>query len=140
MRARHIVLLLLLLLGSLFTASADAFAGKRVALVIGNSAYQNVAMLPNPAKDAVAVADLFRKAGFDTVDVREDVGSLDMRRALREFYDKAADSDIAVVYYAGHGIEVDGTNYLVPVDAVLKRDRDVADEAVSLDRLLETID
>ena len=63
-----------------------------------------------------------------------------MRRALRDFYDKAASADIAVVYYAGHGIEVDGTNYMIPVDAVLKRDRDVDDEAVSLDRILETVE
>jgi len=63
-----------------------------------------------------------------------------MRRALRDFYDKAAAADIAVVYYAGHGVEVDGTNYMVPVDAVLRRDRDVDDEAVSLDRILESVE
>src|SRR5436190_20184450 len=129
MRARHIILIAMLVLGSLFTG-ADAFAGKRVALVIGNSSYQNVAMLPNPATDAAAVADMFKRAGFDTVEAQLNVGALDLRRSLREFYDRAADSDVAVVYYAGHGIEVEGTNYLVPVDAVLKRDRDVADEAV----------
>ena len=140
MRARSIVLFAVALLCGLFAANGDAFAAKRVALVIGNSAYQNVAALPNPANDAAAVADMFKKAGFDTVDLRRDVGSLDMRRALRDFYDKAASADIAVVYYAGHGIEVDGTNYMVPVDAVLKRDRDVDDEAVSLDRILESVE
>jgi hypothetical protein len=140
MPARSIVVFAFALLCGLFAANADAFAAKRVALVIGNSAYQNVAALPNPANDAAAVADMFKSAGFDTVDLRRDVGSLDMRRALRDFYDKAAAADIAVVYYAGHGIEVDGTNYMVPVDAVLRRDRDVDDEAVSLDRILESVE
>jgi Caspase domain len=140
MRARSIVLFALALLCGLFVADGDAFAAKRVALVIGNSAYQNVPALPNPSNDAAAVADMFKNAGFDAVELRRDVGSLDMRRALRDFYDKAASADIAVVYYAGHGIEVDGTNYMVPVDAVLKRDRDVDDEAVSLDRILDSVD
>jgi hypothetical protein len=140
MRARSSLLFVLALICGLFVANADAFAAKRVALVIGNSAYQNVAQLPNPANDAASVADMFKKAGFDAVELRRDVGSLDMRRALRDFYDKTASADIAVVYYAGHGIEVDGTNYMVPVDAVLKRDRDVDDEAVSLDRILESVD
>jgi len=140
MRARSVLLFAVALLCGLFATNGDAFAAKRVALVIGNSAYQNVAALPNPANDAASVADMFKNAGFDTVDLRRDVGSLDMRRALRDFYDKAASADIAVVYYAGHGIEVDGTNYMVPVDAVLKRDRDVDDEAVSLDRILESVE
>ena len=64
-------------------ANGPAFAGKRVALIIGNSAYQNVAPLPNPANDAASIADLFTKANFDVVMSRRDVKSLDMRRALR---------------------------------------------------------
>jgi hypothetical protein len=117
-------------------ANGPAFAGKRVALVIGNSAYQNVAQLPNPADDAAAIADLFTKANFDVVMSRRDLKSLDMRRALREFTDQARGADIAVVYFAGHGLELDGTNYVVPIDAVLERDADVDDEAVSLNRIL----
>jgi len=117
-------------------ANGPAFAGKRVALIIGNSAYQNVAPLPNPANDAAAIADLFTKANFDVVMSRRDLKSLDMRRALREFTDQARGADIAVVYFAGHGLEVDGTNYVVPIDAVLERDADVDDEAVSLNRIL----
>ena len=62
------------------------------------------------------------------------------RRALRDFADRARDADIAVVYYAGHGMEVDGTNYLIPVDAKLERDTDVYDEAFSLDRVLVAIE
>ena len=117
-------------------ASAPAHAGKRVALVIGNSAYQNVAALPNPANDAAAVADMLKKASFDLVTARQDLRSQDMRRALREFTDQARGADIAVIYFAGHGLEVNGSNYVVPIDAMLERDADVEDEAVSLNRLL----
>ncbi len=117
-------------------ANQSAWAGKRVALVIGNSNYQNVAPLTNPANDAAAVTAMFRKAGFDVVESRRDLKSLEMRRALRDFGDKARGADIAVIYFAGHGLEVDGTNYVVPVDAVLERDADVDDEAVSLNRML----
>jgi hypothetical protein len=117
-------------------ASGTALAGKRVALVIGNSAYQNVNPLANPANDAGAMAEMFRKAAFEVVDSRRDLKAQEMRRALREFTDKARGADIAVIYFAGHGLEADGTNYLVPVDAVLERDADVDDEAVSLNRIL----
>ena len=117
-------------------ASDAALAGKRVALVVGNSAYQNVNPLANPANDAAAMAEMFRKARFDMVNSRRDLKAQEMRRALREFTDKARGADIAVIYFAGHGLEVDGTNYLVPVDAMLERDADVDDEAVSLNRIL----
>jgi len=118
----------------LVAQSYGALADKRVALVIGNSAYQNVPGLPNPINDATAIAELLRNAGFDVVDSRADLGIAVIRRAIREF------ADIAVVYYAGHGIEVDGTNYLIPVDAILQRDTDVEDEAISMDRLLRILE
>jgi hypothetical protein len=117
-----------------------ALAEKRVALVIGNSAYENVARLENPANDAIAMTATLKEAGFDVVDFRRDLKIADMRRAFRDFSDKSRDADVAVVYYAGHGIEVDGTNYLVPVDAALERDLDVYDEAFPLDRVLVTIE
>jgi uncharacterized caspase-like protein len=120
-------------------ACAPAWADKRVALVVGISKYQNVPALGNPSNDASAMGDIFKSAGFDTVDLRRDLGVADMRKALREFAAKASDADIAVVYYAGHGIEVDGANYLVPADAKLLSDFDVEDEAVSLDRVLQAI-
>src|SRR6202790_4277059 len=116
--------------------SQSAFAEKRVALVIGNSNYQSVARLGNPANDASAMTETLKGAGFDFVDTRRDLKTSEMRRALRDFSDKARDADVAVVYYAGHGIEVDGTNYLIPVDAKLERDTDAYDEAFSLDRVL----
>jgi uncharacterized caspase-like protein len=117
-----------------------AFAEKRVALVLGNSAYQNVARLPNPVNDGTVIAATLKNAGFDVVDSRHDLPAAETRRALRDFADRARDADIAVVYYAGHGIEVDGTNYLIPVDAKLERDTDVYDEAFSLDRVLLAIE
>ncbi|MEA2917207.1 MAG: hypothetical protein QOJ15_9288 [Bradyrhizobium sp.] len=115
---------------------ALAGTGKRVALIIGNSAYQNVAALTNPANDATAVTEMFKQASFDVVDSRRDLKSQEMRRALRDFGDKARGADIAVVYFAGHGLEVDGINYAVPVDATLERDVDVDDEAIALSRFL----
>jgi hypothetical protein len=127
-----------ILLTGLFTAlaSTGAVAEKRVALVIGNSAYQNVPKLTNPANDASMMAATLKKSGFDSVVQRSDVTKDTMRRALRDFADQARDADIAVVYYAGHGIEVDGTNFLIPVDAILERDTDVYDETYALDRVL----
>ena len=85
-----------------------AFAEKRVALVLGNSAYQNVAPLANPVNDGARIAATLKDAGFDVVDSRRDLPAAETRRALRDFADRARDADIAVVYYAGHGIEVDG--------------------------------
>src|SRR6266576_1000507 len=117
-----------------------AFAEKRVALVLCNSAHQNVARLPNPVNDGTVIAATLKNAGFDVVEERHDLKAAETRRALRDFADRARDADIAVVYYAGHGIEVDGTNYLIPVDAKLERDTDVYDEAFSLDRVLLAIE
>jgi uncharacterized caspase-like protein len=117
-----------------------AFADKRVAMVVANSAYQNVAPLPNPVNDGTVMASTLKDAGFDVVDFRRDLPAAETRRALRDFADRARDADIAVVYYAGHGIEVDGANYLIPVDARLERDTDVYDEAFSLDRVLIAIE
>jgi hypothetical protein len=120
--------------------SEPALAEKRVALVIGNSAYENVARLGNPANDATAMTATLKEAGFDVVDSRRNLKIAEMRRAFRDFSDKARDADVAVVYFAGHGIEVDGTNYVIPVDAALERDLDVYDEAFPLDRILVTIE
>src|SRR5262245_59905934 len=130
-------LLLLPLSGSAALAQQQP---KRVALVIGNGDYQNFAKLPNPGKDAAAIAEMFKKAGFEWVKVRQDVGNLEFKRALREFNDAAQDADVAVVYYAGHGIQVKDMNYMVPVDARLASEYDAEDEAVSLDRIVLAIE
>jgi uncharacterized caspase-like protein len=120
--------------------SSPALAEKRVALVLGNSNYQNVAPLANPVNDSSKIATTLKDAGFDVVDSRRDLAAAETRRALRDFADRARDADIAVVYYAGHGIEVDGANYLIPVDARLERDTDIYDEGLSLDRILIAIE
>ncbi len=117
-----------------------AMAERRVALVIGNSAYQNAPPLPNPSRDAKAVAANLKKAGFEVVAAHNDLGNLQFKRAIRQFEDLAAEADITVVFYAGHGIEIRGVNYMIPVDAKLASDRDADDEAITLDRLLETIE
>ena len=136
---RRLAAFLIAVLANCF-ADQSALAEKRVAFVIGNSNYQNVVELTNPANDADAMTEMFRKAAFDVVESRRDLKNTEMRRALRDFTEKARDADIAVIYYAGHGIEVDGTNYLIPVDAVLDRDTDAYDEAISLDRILQAIE
>jgi uncharacterized caspase-like protein len=121
-------------MGAIWTNSA--MAERRVALVIGNSKYEHADMLANTINDANAIAQLFTKAGFDVVDERRDVGVVEFKRAVREFLNAAANADIAVVYYSGHGMEVGGSNYLIPVDAKLASAFDVDDEAVPLDRIL----
>ena len=119
---------------------SPALAGNRVALVIGNSAYQNAPRLPNPSNDAAAVAAMFKAANFDAVESKFDLTAAGLRKALREFSDRTRDADVAVVYFAGHGIELDGTNYLVPIDAALETDGDALDETVPLDRVLFAVE
>jgi hypothetical protein len=112
----------------------------RVALVIGNANYRNVAKLANPARDAASVAAGLRRVGFKTVQLSSDLSRDGMVAALRAFEREAEKADWAVVYFAGHGIEIGGNNYLIPVDAALKADKDVLDEAVPLDRVLAAIE
>lgn len=124
----------------LAAALTPALAEKRVALVIGNSDYQNVAPLTNPSNDAAAIAAILTKAGFDIVDTKSNLSGIEMKRALREFGNKVRDADVAVIYYAGHGIELEGSNYLIPVDAKLEIDTDVLDEAFPLERFIVAAD
>ena len=125
---------------AMMLATNAARAEKRVALVVGNSNYQTVPQLPNPSRDANAVAKMFRAAGFDTVDTLINAGTLEFKRAIRKFETVADQADIAVVYYAGHGLEIGGVNYLIPVDARLASDRDAEDESIPLERLVATAD
>ena len=111
-----------------------AWAQKRVAVVIGNSAYENIAKLANPANDAAAIADVLKKAGFDAVALNRDVGAADMKRALDEVSSKSGDVDMAVVYFAGHSVDIDGVTYLAPVDVA-----GAPGEAIALDRVLQSI-
>ncbi|MDN4988514.1 caspase family protein [Bradyrhizobium arachidis] len=125
---------------SIWLLCGSAHAERRIALVMGNSAYKNVGKLSNPANDAALVGGMFKKAGFDWVDIRTDLKASEMRKALRDFGGRARDAEVAVIYYAGHGIELDGTNYLIPTDAALETDSDVLDEAVGLDRALFAVE
>lgn len=120
--------------------SEPAHAKKRVALVVGNSAYQNVPTLANPANDANAIADMLRKIGFDVVEARTDLANTEFKRVVREFGPIAASAEIAVMYFSGHGIDVNGANYLLPVNARLVSDLDAEDEAVSLDRVMRMLE
>ena len=124
---------------ALLAWSCPAAAYTRVALVIGNSDYRNFGELPNPQHDAGAIARMFEQARFNSVDARVDLSLNEFRVALREFAAKSANADVAVIYYAGHGVEMSGANYLIPVDAKLAADRDVEDEAVSLTSVLGTV-
>ena len=114
-------------------------AAERVALVIGNSSYQHSSRLVNPANDAASIAQALTRLGFD-VRTELDLSYDQLRRALRDFSGRAAGAQFAVVYYAGHGIEVNKHNYIIPVDAQLKSDRDIDYEAVPLDRVIDAVD
>jgi hypothetical protein len=121
-----------------FLASANAaFADKRVAFVVGNGAYKNVAALPNPAVDAKSMAKVLRNVGFDVVE-GANLSRDKMTEKLLEFGKKAEGADVALFFYAGHGIAINGTNYLLPVDADLKSEMDVKlGAAINIDTTLE---
>jgi hypothetical protein len=120
----------------LFTADA-AMAEKRVAFVVGNGAYQNVAALPNPPIDAKAMAAVLRNVGFDVVE-GTNLNRDAMTQRLLEFGKKAQGADVAVFFYAGHGIAIDGANYLLPVDADIKSEMDVKlGAAINIDLTLD---
>jgi hypothetical protein len=133
--ARAAVGLVLLLL-----FSPVAHAERRVALVIGNGAYQKVIKLANSANDAKAIAGMLRAAKFDEVSLYENLGIRELRQAIKDFSDLARGADTAVIYYSGHGIEVNGVNYLIPTDSILDSDIDVPYEAYSLDNLLQVLE
>ena len=127
-------------LGLLLVAVAARAAPdeKRIALVVGVASYSNAPPLLNPTKDAQAIADALRKLGFE-VDLKLDLDNRALSSALRGFGVRAADADVALVYFAGHGVQVDGTNYLIPADAKLERVRDLLYEAVPLQLFLGEI-
>ncbi|WP_426424338.1 caspase family protein [Bradyrhizobium genosp. A] len=116
-------------------STAAAAEGRRVALVIGNGAYRNVPALLNPPNDANDIAAALKRLGF-TVSVATNAGFDDMRRGLIAFGRNAAGADMAAVYFAGHGMEINGENWLIPIDAELKRDTDAANEAINLQSVM----
>ncbi|WBL77438.1 tetratricopeptide repeat protein [Bradyrhizobium xenonodulans] len=114
-------------------------SGRRVALVVGNGAYKNVHALPNPPRDAKLIADVLRDVGFQTVISVSDLTRDKFFEALQTFAAEAEKADWAVVYYAGHGFEIGGVNYLVPVDAKLAADRDAETQAVALEQVIAAV-
>ena len=113
---------------------------RRVALVIGNSKYANVPALVNPKKDSAAIATALKNIGFEVVSLANDQTREQMINALRNFANEAEKADWAMVYYAGHGMEVGGVNYLIPIDAKIAVDRDIQFEAVPLAQVLNAAD
>lgn len=118
---------------------AAAQTERRVALVIGNSDYARTADLRNPAADAGLMARTLQQAGFGAVTADLDLGVNAFRTKLQAFRQLADTADVAVVYYAGHGIEVDGETWLLPVDADIVDARDLPDIAINLTRLLDAV-
>jgi Caspase domain len=125
------ILLLSALVISPLGAPGSAHAQNRIALVIGNSAYSNVSALANPANDAADVSQSLQHLGF-SVTTLTDAKFDAFRRALIEFGRAARGADMAVLFFAGHGVEIAGDNWLLPVDAEIKNDIDVDTEAVGL--------
>jgi hypothetical protein len=132
MNRRGLILGLVLAAALTGLGLAPASAGaKRVALVIGNSAYRNVPELPNPANDASDVAAVLRRLGF-AVTLMTNATFDQMRRGLIGFGRDAAGADMAALYFAGHGMEIGGENWLIPIDAELTKETDAENEAISL--------
>jgi uncharacterized caspase-like protein len=120
---------------------ASASAENRIALVIGNSAYRTVSALPNPANDAKAMTELLRSAGFQVV-AAPDLTQADMRQVIGDFateVGKSGPDTVVLVFYAGHGVQIDGENFLVPVDIHVTSESDVALQAVRLTDLMNTL-
>jgi hypothetical protein len=137
--------LLLLLWNGLAGAAPDsrnlqivADGEKRVALVIGNSAYPGLAALKNPVNDASDIAAKLRSLGFD-VTLKTNVNLKQMLRAMTEFGGKLSDGSVALFFYAGHGMQVRGKNYLIPVDAEILSEAAVSSEAADADQLLDKL-
>ena len=112
---------------------------RKVALIVGNGAYKNVAPLDNPPRDAKLIASTFRELGFATVTLAPDLTRDKFFATLHEFGVEAEKADWAVVYYAGHGMEIGGVNYLIPVDARLKADSDAETQAVALEQVIAAV-
>jgi uncharacterized membrane protein YgcG len=125
----------------LLLGAQSAYAENRLALVIGQSAYRSVPALPNPANDARAVTQLLTDSGFE-VSTASDLSQGQMREKVSEFAGKVAAKGadtVALVFYAGHGLQIDGENYLVPVDIDVKREADIPIQAVRLNDILNTL-
>jgi len=133
-------LYLLVFSAMIFMGAFEVLAAKKVALVIGNSAYEHTRVLANPKNDAAAIAGALKRIGFHSVTLKTDLNVDGMRMALKDFEDQADGADVAVIFFAGHGMELGNVNYLIPTDANLARDRHLKYEAIKLSSVLEAVD
>jgi uncharacterized caspase-like protein len=130
--------LLLLICLMCLTLPQASVAGERVALIIGNAAYQHVTHLQSPLEESAAVADALKTVGFN-VTLKQDLNNADFSRALREFQTNAKDAEIALIYFGGHGMGLPRDHYLIPTDARFEHERDAEDESISLSRVITAI-
>ena len=131
----HVLALLL----ALATGTVSDAAERRVALVVGNGAYVHTTPLSNPLNDARDMTEALKAAGFEVIEAL-DAAKSGFDSALRGFTDRLAGADVALFYYAGHGLQVGSQNYLVPTDARLERERDLDFEAVKLEFVLRQME
>ncbi|MGE0501384.1 MAG: caspase family protein [Rhizobiaceae bacterium] len=134
----RVFVIALALLG-LLLPGADAQSDRRVALVIGNAAYEEAGILANPVNDAADIAATLRTVGFEVIEGR-DLGKRDLERKLGEFSDALAGADVALLFYAGHGIQVDGRNFIVPTDARLDVPAKLRLEALQMDDIMDIME
>ncbi|MDX1541797.1 MAG: caspase family protein, partial [Geminicoccaceae bacterium] len=127
----------LVMCATVLPAGAEAVE-RRIALVIGNAEYENAPPLSHPVRDAAEVAAVLERLGF-AVDLQTDLRQAAMQNALRNFGYAAPSADVALVFFSGHGIQVAGVSYLLPIDAALRRERDLLYEAIPLDLVLGEI-
>src|SRR5262249_13573044 len=115
---------------ALVSLPLPALAEQRVALVIGNGVYKAQNRLDNPPSDALLISQALSKARFETIETKINLGIAEFRQVLRRFQSQANGAEVALVYFAGHGIEANGANWLIPTDAELSEDRDLDYEAI----------
>lgn len=139
MKTSSLLLLPLFLLACVANSFLLSAEEARHALVIGNNTYLHARPLDNPANDAKAIADSLDQVGFE-VTLRTDTDLKSMKAAVREFIQKLPEGSVALVFYAGHGVQVKGQNYLIPIDAEMAEEYEVPDETLSMDTLMRGLE
>src|SRR3984885_260691 len=128
---RQSLFILLCVFAALAATQADAIAGVRLALLLGNSKYQAVPELDNPSNDAADLAQALRSVGFEVIEQRDATREA-MAKAVRDFSERLRGADVALFFYAGHGLQMNGENYLLPVDARIETAADVRFNTINL--------
>ena len=138
----HKSVLIVFAISLALTLSNEAWAEKRIALVIGNGAYPNIGELANPSNDARLMADTLRQLGFEVIE-KVNVSQKPMKKAIKAFgnrLNRAGKDAIGLFYYAGHGVQVNGENYLIPVNVEIIDEADVDIEAVGMRAILQNME